>query len=238
MIRISDLRYSYGSANFDLRIPFLEIPTGQRTAIVGASGSGKSTLLKLLAGALVPSSGTIEIDDTRVTELSDAGRRLFRSSRIGFVFQEFELLEYLSVEENIRLPLLMHGHSSLTNQLRERFSLLLRDTAIADKTKRKPSQLSQGERQRVAICRALLLSPRLLLADEPTGSLDPKTAVDIIELLLAQTSMQGTNLVVVTHDHSLLEKFDRVIDMAELACEAKTHSTPTPTSSSHGLESR
>jgi putative ABC transport system ATP-binding protein len=219
MIKLNELRYTYGlSSSFQLHIPQLEIAGGEKVAIVGPSGSGKTTLLKLISGAMLPSSGTVEVDHTRVDLLDDSSRRRFRAMQIGFVFQEFELLDYLSVEENIRLPVLIQGHSQLTTNQQQRLRELTSETGIADKLQRRPSQLSQGERQRVAICRALLLAPKLLLADEPTGSLDPTTAADIFQLLVDQSNRYSTTLLVVTHDHSLLRHFDRTIDFAQFLC--------------------
>lgn len=211
-IDVSDLEFEFESAGFRLALPSIAIARGERVACVGPSGSGKSTFLALLAGILQPSAGRIRIDGEDWAAFSDRQRRSRRLERIGFVFQEFELLEHLSVRENILLPSwLAKSESGLDGVVDE----LTQAAGIGDLLERAPSHLSQGEKQRTAVCRALAQRPALLLADEPTGNLDGETSLAIRELLFADAKKNGTTLIVVTHDLQLASEFDRVLDFAE-----------------------
>ena len=151
-----------------------------------------------------------------IRDRTDAARRNFRIANIGFVFQDFELIEYLDVRENILLPCFINTSLPATDELRARVDSLAESMGLGDKLKRPIGRLSQGERQRVAICRALLTKPPLLLADEPTGNLDPSNKNHIVGLLTEYVRANDATLIVVTHDHSLLPLFDRTIDFAEL----------------------
>jgi putative ABC transport system ATP-binding protein len=213
MIEIQDLLFRYGDAGFALRIPELRMEAASQVAIVGPSGSGKTTLLYLLAGILVAEAGQIRVANTDLARLHDRARRDFRISQVGLVFQDFELLEYLNVRENILLPYRINRRLRLTQEVRIAAERWAERMGIGQLLRRPIGQLSQGERQRVAICRALLPQPGLLLADEPTGNLDPINARHIIELLCEQSRLTGATLVVVTHDHSLLSYFPRIIDL-------------------------
>ncbi len=213
MIQIRDLRFAYGES-FQLSLAALDIAAGQKVAIVGRSGCGKTTLLNLLSGVEVPASGEIHVAGSRVDRLSDAARRRFRSENIGFVFQELELVEYLSVRENILLPLVLRsGASARSSDVSDRLKLLLESTGLTARASHYPKQLSQGQRQRAALCRALITRPQLLLADEPTGNLDHQTARDVMTLLMDQVAQSEATLVMVTHDDQLLSRFDRVIEL-------------------------
>jgi putative ABC transport system ATP-binding protein len=212
MIGIRDLHFRYPGASFSLHIPEFHVGSGERLAIVGPSGAGKTTLLKLVAGILPPRRGTIHVDGTRLEVLGDAERRNFRITRIGFVFQELELLEYLDVMDNILHTYRINPVLRLDGEVRGRARQLAEEVGLADKLKRMPRELSQGERQRVAVCRALLPDPALILADEATGNLDPANKVRILELLFRACEARGTSLLAVTHDHELLPRFDRVVD--------------------------
>ncbi len=218
MIRISELQYAYPNSDFRLSVDSLFVDDGSKVAIVGPSGSGKSTLLMLMAGILMPSHGAIEVNGVNLGRLSGSERRRIRAQSIGFVLQSLELIDYLSAYENITLSWLLQGQLPWTAAIRSDVQRLAKAVGIDDplKLKRYPHQLSQGERQRVALCRALVRSPRLVLADEPTGSLDPDNARLALDLLIEQTQRAGTTLVLVTHDHSQLDRFDRVIDMQQL----------------------
>ena len=211
MIAISQLKFSYPEGQFSLQIPSLVIPDQQAVVIAGPSGSGKTTLLNLIAGILTAEAGTLHIDATNVMALTDAERRLFRLKTLGLVFQDFQLLEYLDVLNNVLLPCRIHPQVSLTAELRDRARSLLVAVGLERLIRRSVTQLSQGERQRVALCRALLLSPRIILADEPTGNLDPENSIRMVELLMSESQRGQATLVMVTHDHSLLPRFDRVI---------------------------
>ena len=169
MISINQLTFTYGDGTFRLRIPQLTLEAGKSAVIVGPSGSGKTTLLNLIAGILPGRDGEIKVGTTDVHRLSDGERRLFRLLNIGQVFQDFQLIDYLNVLDNVLLPCRIHPLVSVTTALRERAALLLDSVEMSQFVRRPVTRLSQGERQRVAICRALLLSPQIVLADEPTG---------------------------------------------------------------------
>ena len=211
MISINQLTFTYGDGTFRLRIPQLTLESGRSAVIVGPSGSGKTTLLNLIAGILPGSGGEIRVGNTDVHRLNDNERRLFRLQNVGQVFQDFQLIDYLNVLDNVLLPCRIHRSVTVTRVLRERASQLLRSVEMASFERRSVTRLSQGERQRVAICRALLLSPQIVLADEPTGNLDPDNAERIVRLLRTETSRSGATLIMVTHDHSLLPQFDQII---------------------------
>jgi putative ABC transport system ATP-binding protein len=217
MIQVYRLSFTHESGQFTLNLPELGIAQGETVAIIGPSGSGKTTLLNLLAGILQPTDGSIVIDDMTLSQLDDGAARNFRADNIGLIFQEFELLEYLNVLDNILLPFRINKNLQLTSAARHKAEQLALRTGIADKLERHPDQLSQGERQRVAVCRALVTNPKLLLADEPTGNLDPENKTIVLDLLLDIAREQNTTLVTVTHDHELVSRFGRVIDFAKLA---------------------
>ena len=216
-VRISELGFEYPGRTFQLDIPELEIPSGAHVAFVGPSGSGKTTLLRLIAGIYVPATGQLILDDVSLPTLTDAARRAFRIARIGFVFQDFRLIEYLNVAENIRLPFRIHPAARWTGRTAERLAELTDAAGLTDKLNRSVEALSHGEKQRVAICRALLTEPRLILADEPTGNLDPVNKRHILDILIEQARRQHATLVMVTHDESLLDGFERVIDFQQFA---------------------
>lgn len=220
LITIDDLRFSYGEAGFRLVVDRLDINAGERIACIGPSGTGKTTLVNLIAGILVPDAGRVTVAGEAVSALGDAERRRLRIRGIGMVFQEFELLEYLSALENVLLPYHVTPHLELTPEVRARAEELGRTCGLGHALSRRPRGLSQGERQRVAICRALVTEPRLIMCDEPTGNLDPRTADVTLDLLFAQVAARGTTLLMVTHDHRLLDRFDRVINVEELSGEA------------------
>ncbi len=211
-VRIEDLAFRYGEGDFELSVSDLRIERGRTAAFVGPSGSGKTTLLNLIAGIAIPAGGVIETHGVEVSSLPDAKRRDFRITHIGLVFQEFELLEYLSVLDNILLPYRINPSLRLDSGVRKRAVELAEQVDIADKLGRYPHRLSQGERQRVAVCRAVLPQPAVLLADEPTGNLDPVNADRVLEILLGFARDSGATFLAVTHDHDLLPRFDRVVD--------------------------
>jgi ABC-type lipoprotein export system ATPase subunit len=183
MIRIENLEFSYPGADFHLQVPTFEVRSGEKLAVIGPSGSGKTTLLNLVAGILVPDLGHVRVNEVPVSDLNDAGRRNFRIANIGQVFQAFELIDYLNVMDNILHPYRITRSLKLTPQVRLHAGNLAERMGIGGKLDRRIDRLSQGEKQRVAICRALLPAPRLILADEATGNLDPRNKQQILELL-------------------------------------------------------
>ncbi len=220
MIGIEALEFHYPQGEFHLSIPHMSVAQGEKVAVIGPSGSGKTTLLNLIAGISRPQQGTVTVAEQIVSSYSDAKRRDFRITNIGFVFQDFELLDYLNVLDNILHPYRISRALKLTPQVQQRVIDLSNGLEIADKLKRYSGELSQGEKQRAAICRALLPQPQLILADEATGNLDPRNKGRILDLLFENVEFHGASLLAVTHDHELLPRFDRVIDFLGFRNEA------------------
>ena len=203
---------------FELRVAPIELSAGESLAVRGPSGSGKSTLLALLSGELLPAEGAvrvavrgpIETADT-ISALSPAARRAYRARFVGQVFQTFELVASLDVLENVLLPFRLHSTLTLDATARARAAELLTRVGLGAKQRRTIDTLSHGERQRVAIARALATRPKLILADEPTGNLDPALKQEIAALLVDEARAAGAALVVATHDESILPRFTRAI---------------------------
>lgn len=212
VIAIERLTFQYPHGDFRLHIPDLQVDAGTKAAVIGPSGSGKTTLINLLAGIVPVNGGQIRVHGARLDQLGDAERRRFRIANIGFVFQDFALLDYLTILDNILHPYRINRALNLTPQVREHAAHLAAVMGIADKLRRRVHHLSQGEKQRAAICRALVTRPPLLLADEPTGNLDPVNKSHILRHLFQYVDEAGATLVAVTHDHGLLSGFDQVID--------------------------
>ena len=215
LIATEGLTFRYPEGDFSLNIPKLEIDAGEKVAVIGASGSGKTTLINLLAGIVPAVDGCITVHGVTLAQLDDPGRRRFRIANVGFVFQDFALLDYLTILDNILHPYRINGALALTSQVREHAARLAAAMGIADKLDRYVHHLSQGEKQRAAICRALVTDPPLILADEPTGNLDPANKSQILRHLFRHVEVTGATLVAVTHDHGLLDHFDRVIDFQD-----------------------
>jgi ABC-type lipoprotein export system ATPase subunit len=220
MISIKDLDFRYREGEFRLKIPKLSVKESEKVAVIGPSGTGKTTLLSLIAGIMKPDKGSVSVNGIEVSSLGDAGRRNFRITNIGFIFQDFELLDYLDVMDNILHPYRITGAMKLKNGVQTRAVKLAHDMGLGDKLKRPARNLSQGEKQRTAICRALLPNPKLILADEATGNLDPENKTRILDLLNQNVDDHGATLLAVTHDHELLSRFDRVIDFQEFQVKA------------------
>jgi len=212
MINIEQLHFSYLTGDFHLYISKLNVDQGEKVAVIGPSGSGKTTLLNLIAGIIPVINGNIRVGETRIDKLNDAQRRDFRIQNIGFVFQDFELLDYLNVIDNILHPFRITGALKLDEDVRKRAVALAENMGIGDKLKRQTNNLSHGEKQRNAICRALLPHPKLILADEATGNLDPDNKDRILDFLFQAVDEHEASLLAVTHDHELLKKFDRIVD--------------------------
>lgn len=190
-----------------------QIRDGETVAILGRSGSGKSTLLNVISGIDRPDSGSVEVDGQDISRLAEPARTLFRRERIGFVYQFFNLIPTLDVEENVRLVLELNGVRGA--QARRRSEAMLQQVGLADRSHSSIDNLSGGEQQRVAIARALVHEPSLLLADEPTGNLDEQTARQVMPLLLSLAHSKGAALLLVTHDTSLARAADRVLELRD-----------------------
>jgi putative ABC transport system ATP-binding protein len=190
------------------------VRAGESIAIVGASGSGKSTLLSLLAGLDSPSGGSVWAFGERVSELDEDARARWRSLYIGFVFQSFHLLPALNALENVMLPLELAGVASAPALATERAEQILRRVGMGERLRHYPRTLSGGEQQRVALARAFVGTPRLLFADEPTGSLDAATGSEVIQLMFELNREQGTTLVLVTHDEQTARHCARRLRLA------------------------
>jgi len=212
MIKTSQLIKRVSTAESELEILRgidLEIKRGETAAIVGASGSGKSTLLGLLAGLDAPSSGEITLDGTNIVNLDEDERATLRSEKVGFVFQNFQLLPALTALENVMLPLELAG----IDDAREKSEEFLSRVGLADRFHHYPRTMSGGEQQRVAIARAFASQPLILFADEPTGNLDTTTGAKVVELLFGLNKEEGTTLVLVTHDNNLADRCQRKFTM-------------------------
>jgi putative ABC transport system ATP-binding protein len=201
-------RYGEGDTAVDaLRGVSLDVRAGELVAVMGPSGSGKSTLMHILAGLDTPTSGTVEIAGTEITQLGDTDLTRLRREHIGFVFQFFNLLPMLNAEENVLLPLSIAGEKPDKAWLEE----LLEKTGLAKRRSHRPSELSGGEQQRVAISRALITKPTILFADEPTGNLDSKTGGEILDLIRDSVDAYGQTIVMVTHEPRAAAIADRIL---------------------------
>jgi len=189
----------------------LHIEPGERIAIVGQSGSGKSTLLHLLGGLDLPTAGSVWVDGQEMSRLSDAKRGLIRNQYLGFIYQFHHLLPEFTAIENVAMPLLIRGVD--TDAAKRKASGLLDEIGLGHRLEHRPVELSGGERQRAAIARALVTEPSIVLADEPTGNLDAKTAQGVFDMMLELNTRINTALVMVTHDLSLANKMDKVLHL-------------------------
>ncbi len=208
------LRYQYPGSSFALSVPSFHVAPGERVAVTGTSGCGKTTLLRLMMGLLEPDAGEITVHGERLNSLTDTQKRALRIQSIGSIAQELDLLDYLTVEENILLPFMVTRALALNLAAHQEATRLATALGIGEKLSRRPRQLSQGERQRVAIARALVTKPPMLVADEPTGNLDGHTARQVLDLVGDLIADRGTTFVMVTHDLNLLDFFDRRFDLA------------------------
>ena len=201
MIALADVHKVFRQGETEVRAlagVSLDIAAGEFVAVRGPSGSGKSTLLHLIGGLDLPSGGEIRIDGALLSDLSDDELTIFRRRKIGVVFQFFNLLPTLSAEENVALPLLLDGIRS--RAARSRAAAALERVGLAHRGRHRPDQLSGGEMQRAAVARALVIEPRLILADEPTGNLDTATGEQVLSLIRAANAERGCTVVLVTHD--------------------------------------
>jgi putative ABC transport system ATP-binding protein len=191
----------------------LEVRQGQFLAIMGASGSGKSTLLHLMAGLARPDSGSVRVNGADLAQMPDRQLTIFRRRHIGLVFQAFNLIPTLTAEENIALPLMLEHANG--RPAHEKVVQLLESLGLADRRTHRPDALSGGEQQRVAIGRALVADPALILADEPTGNLDLTTGAEVMDLLFALKQRTGATLLLITHDRALARRCDRIVSLVD-----------------------
>jgi putative ABC transport system ATP-binding protein len=205
MLQLQHLSKSFGETPVFRDVGF-EVARGEFVALVGESGVGKSTLLNCIAGLEQPDSGTLRLDGQDVRGLAEDARARLRRTRLGFVFQAFHVLPHLSVAENVALPLLLLGRPNAA-----RVQVVLDAVGLGDLGARMPAQLSGGQLQRVAIARAVVHAPALILADEPTGNLDPATAERVLSVLVAQVKQAGAACVLVTHSEAAARRADRVL---------------------------
>jgi len=211
---LSDISKTYSGGD---RVIFKHLDAvfraGQVSVILGKSGSGKSSLLNLVAGIDLPDSGQIRIGSTRVTELDDTARSIFRRRHIGFVFQSFNLIPVLTVMENITLVSQLDGR--VPGEYRDRAKALLDTMGLLDRQNDFPDRLSGGEQQRVALARALVNQPQIILADEPTGNLDARTGAGMLDLITSQARRLGKTLIMVTHSRDAMDHADQVFRVQE-----------------------
>ena len=218
ILELRDVKRRYPTRHGDLDVLkgiSLNVPEGETAAIIGPSGSGKTTLLGICAGLDLPSSGEVILDGVSLGELTEDGRAEFRNQKVGFVFQNFQLVPTLTARENVMVPLELRGERGAGKKA----DALLSRVGLGERLDHYPIQLSGGEQQRVALARAFINEPRILFADEPTGNLDGSTSDSIIDLLFALNHDSGTTLVLVTHDLELANKTRRVFRIKDGALE-------------------
>jgi len=216
MLAVRDATKSYRQGDAEVKAlagVTLDVATGEFVAIVGPSGSGKSTLLHLMGGLDAPTSGDVLIDGAPISRMTDDEVTIFRRRAIGFVFQFFNLLPTLSAEENVALPLLLDGKRP--RDVRDRVTAALDAVGLSHRRGHRPDELSGGEMQRAAIARALVIEPKLILADEPTGNLDSATGEQILELIRQANRDRGATVVMVTHDARAAARGTRLVTMRD-----------------------
>lgn len=206
--------YQEGSLSVDVLVSVtLQVEQGERVAILGASGSGKSTLLNILGGLDKPSTGSTRLNGTDFAAMGEAAKGRFRNAHLGFIYQFHHLLPEFSALENVAMPLLIGGASVAS--AKKQATDILSSVGLSKRFHHKPGELSGGERQRAAVARALVTHPKCLLADEPTGNLDPRIAEQVFQVLLEMNRNRNTSIVMVTHDHGLAKRMDRVLSLEE-----------------------
>jgi len=221
-IRIADLEFRYGEDGFRLSVPGFTVDRAEKVAVIGPSGSGKTTLLNLIAGIVTPLTGSVSVDGVEISGLDDEARRRFRLTEVGIVFQDLGLLDYLNLFDNIVHAYRLARALKVDKGVRARAEALAQGMDIGDQLERFPHELSHGERQQVAVCRALVHRPRLVLADQATGCLHPTEKDRMLSLLFRSAEVYEATVVAVIHDHDLLSRFDRVVEMQDLGAWENT----------------
>lgn len=218
MINIKNVVMKYqdnGTEIEALKIKKLKIEDGKKVAFIGSSGCGKTTLFNLISGMIVPTEGNIEVEDMNITDLTEAERDLYRANHIGYIFQEFNLFPEFTVMQNVTLPMTFSKRYS-KKEINELAKDMLKKVGMAEKANQKVKTLSGGEKQRVAIARSIVNKPNVILADEPTGNLDYKNGVKIMQLIMDIATEENATLIVITHNNSQLDMFDEVVNIEEL----------------------
>ena len=219
IVKIESLRFQWSkNNNFKIFVPKLEVGRGKKVLFLGESGSGKTTLLSLICGFLEPLSGSISINDKIISNLTSTNKDAYRSDNIGIIFQQFNLLPYANVIDNIILPLYFSKQRSKKVENKTNAAMTLCDQLRLPESilNQKASNLSVGQQQRVAVARALIGSPSIIVADEPTSSLDTEAQELFLDLMFDQISKNSSTLLMVSHDKSLKNYFDQVIDINEI----------------------
>ena len=219
IVKIESLRFQWSkNNNFKIFVPKLEVGRGKKVLFLGESGSGKTTLLSLICGFLEPISGSILINDKIISDLTSTNKDAYRSDNIGIIFQQFNLLPYANVIDNIILPLYFSKQRSKKVENKINAAMTLCDQLRLPESilNQKASNLSVGQQQRVAVARALIGSPSIIVADEPTSSLDTEAQELFLDLMFDQISKNSSTLLMVSHDKSLTNYFDQVIDINEI----------------------
>ncbi len=218
MINLKNIEMTYddnGTKINALKVKSIKVDDGEKVAFIGSSGCGKTTLFNLISGMITPTKGNVLVEDTDITTLTESERDLFRANHIGYIFQDFNLFPDFTVLQNVVLPMSFSKRYKKEEMEKEALNMLKR-VGLDNKKDQKVKTLSGGERQRVAIARAIVNKPNVILADEPTGNLDFKNGAKIMDLIIQIAKEEKATLLVITHNNSQLDLFDRSINIEEL----------------------
>ena len=215
LLELKNISKQYVDTDYVLRDVSLQINSGESVAIIGPSGSGKSTLLNIIGALDRPNSGQVLLDGRDITQLGDKELTIIRNKQIGFVFQLHHLLPQCTILENVLIPTLPDGNTTKKDEIEARARHLIERVGLSERINYRPGKLSGGERQRVAVVRALINNPKLLLADEPTGSLDHANANALADLLIELNREEGVTLILVTHSLELANRMYRVLELRD-----------------------